>query len=103
MARSASSVTVSVVLLSALLLAVALGLALLGSTVLFPQGGAAVLMVVAAVGFLALQICVFRLFGLRSQADEDPSGEAGLGDGGSGDGAPGEDAADDEDWRAWRG
>lgn len=96
MARSASNVTLSVVLLSALLLAVALGLALLGSTVLFPQGGAAVVMVLAAMGFLALQVCVFRLFGVRSQADEEPSDEAGLGDE-----DPGDSDEVDRDWRAW--
>ncbi len=98
MARSASHVTLSVVLLSALLLVVALGLALLGSTVLFPQGGAAVLMVLAAVGFLALQICVFRLFGLHSRADDEPTDEAGLGDD-----APADGDENDGDWRAWRG
>ena len=89
MARSASSVTLSVVLLSVLLLAVALGLALLGSTVLLPQGGAAVLMVLGAMVFLGLQVCVFRLFGLRSQADKKPADD--------------EDSDDDPDWRAWHG
>lgn len=88
------SVTLSVALLTVLLLVVALGLALLGSTVLLPQGAPAVLMVLAAALFLGLQVVVFRVFGLHSRADQEPSETSGPED---------DERDDDPDWRAWNG
>ena len=74
--------------LAVLLVAVVVGLALLGGTVYLPLGGWAVLGAVVLVGFLGVQLLLFRVLGLRSAADE-----ARAGDG----------EASDEDWRAWRG
>jgi hypothetical protein len=65
-------------------------LALMGSAVLIPQGAAVGVLLLAAVVFLVSQLAVFRLFGLRSRADEDPEQTDPPGD-------------DDSDWRAWRG
>ncbi|MFT7462258.1 MAG: hypothetical protein ACI9EF_000596 [Pseudohongiellaceae bacterium] len=110
MARSASTQTVSVILLSFLLFVVALGLALLASTVLFPQGGPALLIAIAAVGFLGLQAFVFRLLGLRSQADklaqtEEPHSESSSAGQGNLEGAVDENNEREagRDWRAWKG
>ena len=76
-------------LLIGLLLLIGVGLALLGSAVLMPQAG--VLGVLLALTlFLLSQVVVFRAFGLRSRADEDP--EAAL-----------KEKDDETDWRAWRG
>jgi len=74
-------------LLAGLLLAIVLGLALLGATVNLPLGGWAVLGGLALVLFLGVQLLVFRALGLRSQADKSRA----------------EQTDDDTDWRAWRG
>lgn len=82
----------STLLLVLVLLLVGLALAALGGAVLLPQGSAVLLVVLAALGFLALQVVLFRALGLRSRADDSP--EAG----------PDEGESDDEDdWRSWRG
>ena len=77
-------------LLIGLLLLIGVGLALLGSAVLMPQAGVLGVLLVALTLFLLSQVVVFRAFGLRSRADEEPEG--------------GSNEKDDEsDWRAWRG
>jgi len=78
-------------MLSALLLLVAVGLALLLSTVLAPQGGATLLAVLAGSLFLALQVIVFKVLGLRSRADRTPANEDD------------DEHDNDPEWRAWNG
>ena len=78
-------------MLSALLLLVAVGLALLLSTVLAPQGGATLLSVLAGALFLALQVIVFKALGLRSRADRTQANEDD------------DERDNDPDWRAWNG
>lgn len=80
----------SIGLLIGVLFVVGLVLALMGSAVLMPQGAAVGVLLVAAVLFLCAQLAVFRILGLRSQADEQPDPEATPDD-------------EDSDWRAWRG
>ena len=82
-----------------LLVLVSAVLGLLGGAVLLPQLGAVGWVAVGLVVFLAVQLAMFRLLGLRSQADEDT---------GPADSPPEEDVpvSDDnagKDWRAWRG
>ena len=55
-----------------------------------PQAGVLGVLLVALTLFLLSQVVVFRAFGLRSRADEDP--EAAL-----------KEKDDETDWRAWRG
>lgn len=83
------SPTGSSVLLVGLLFAVGLALAALGGSVLLPQGSVVVVGGLALLGFLGVQLLVFRLMRLRSPADAPPADE------------PAED--DDDEWRAWRG
>ena len=75
-----------VALLALLVLLIGLALALLGSTVMLPQGSVVVLGALACGVFLAVQLLLFRWLGLRSPADEDDRPDP-----------------DDPDWRAWRG
>ncbi|HVQ25481.1 MAG TPA: hypothetical protein VMV01_09885 [Planctomycetota bacterium] len=87
-----------------LLAAVALLPLLGGPALLLPAAGWVAL---AMAGFILLQLAVFRLLGLRSQADEEPGGSGSGPDvDGDGDGdADGDHEAEgrDRDWRAWRG
>jgi len=69
-----------------LLLVLALLMPVLGGPVLLLQGGAMLWVVVLLVALVGLQLLVFRLLGLRSDADEEA-----------------EPPRDDSDWRAWRG
>ena len=80
----------SIGLLIGLLVLIGLGLALLGSAVLMPQAGVVGFLVIALTLFLVLQLVVFRAFGLRSKADEDPEAARST-------------KEDETDWRAWRG
>lgn len=80
----------SIGLLIGLFFVVGTVLALMGSAVLIPQGGVVGVLLVAALLFLCAQLAVFRVFGLRSKADEEPGSVTPPGD-------------DDSDWRAWRG
>ncbi len=117
----------SAALLLAGLLGVAALLALAGGAVMLPQAGLFVWIALGLLAFLAAQLLMFRLLGLRSPADEDGAGErqsrdaavpgAGSGDGrpsgtdgpamsggrGEPDEDPGPQAPHDADWRAWRG
>ncbi|GJM20245.1 MAG: hypothetical protein DHS20C15_01600 [Planctomycetota bacterium] len=79
-------------LLAVLLVALVVGLALLGATVGLPLGGWAVLGAFALVIFLGLQLLVFRSLGLKSAADQARR---------EGDDAPADE--NDPEWRAWRG
>jgi len=83
------SPALSVGLLFILLLGIGLVLGLMGSAVLIPQGGAIGVLIVGALLFLGVQLMMFRLFGLRSAADERPEEPA--------------EKDEDPDWRAWRG
>ena len=79
-------------LLVLVLVAVVALLPLLGGpAMLLPAAGWVAL---AMVAFIAIQLVLFRLFGLRSRADEEPD-ETPPKD-------P-DDKRDDQDWRAWRG
>ncbi len=86
----------SSLLLLALMVAVAAVLGLVGGIVMLPQLGALGWVAVGLGLFLALQLVLFRLLGLRSRADDDAE---------SRDEPPaGDQPADDSgDWRAWRG
>jgi hypothetical protein len=75
-------------------------LGLLGAMVMLPQLGAVGWVAVGLALFLAVQLVLFRLFGLRSRADEEAGDEAAE------EQPPVSDDAepdDDADWRAWRG
>jgi len=79
-------------LLVLLLVAVVALLPLLGGpALLLPAAGWVAL---AMVAFIAIQLALFRLFGLHSRADEEPDESAQK----DPDAKP-----DDQDWRAWRG
>jgi len=90
----------SSLLLVVLLASVAAVLGLLGGLVLLPQLGAVGWVAIGLLLFLGVQLALFRLFGLRSQADEESEARAG-------DDAPAPPPEEDEDttgdWRAWRG
>jgi hypothetical protein len=76
----------SAALLMGLLLAISIGIALLSGMVFGPTVGF-VRLGLALLAFFGLQYGIFRLFGLRSAADEPDQ----------------PDEPDDPDWRAWRG
>ena len=84
-------------LLLVTLILVAAGLGLLGGMVMLPQLGAVGWVAIGALFFLGLQLLLFRVFGLRSKADDDASTEEAKP-------KPTETPSeDDDDWRAWRG
>lgn len=79
----------STALLVMVVLAVAIGIALLSGLVFGPTAGF-VRLGLALLAFFALQYWLFRLLGLRSAADEpEPPRDA--------------EGPEDADWRAWRG
>jgi hypothetical protein len=81
-------------LLVLVLLAVVALLPLLGGpAMLLPAAG---WVAIAIVAFILLQLGLFRLFGLRSRADEEPDESPPAG-------PEARDQDDDQDWRAWRG
>ncbi len=80
----------SVGLLLALLVGVGVLLAGLGSAVLIPQGSMVGVLALGVLLFLGAQLAIFKLFGLRSRADEAAAEDE-------------EPEDDDSDWRAWRG
>lgn len=84
-------------LLTGVLVAVAGVLSLLGGVVLLPQLGAVAWVTIGAVLFLGLQLLLFRLFGLRSRADDEAARREDEQQ------PPGRNAAGGDDWRAWRG
>jgi len=92
MATAWRRLVLSSALLLVLLVAVAMALGLLGGAVLLPQLGALGWVAVGLGLFLALQLLLFRLFGLHSRADDDAAG-------------PADEKPPDppDDWRAWRG
>ena len=81
-------------LLVVLLIAVVALLPLLGGPALLLPAAGWVALAMAA--FIVLQLALFRLFGLRSQADEEP-------DQPSSQEAESEGDVEPRDWRAWRG
>jgi hypothetical protein len=87
---------VSAGLLVVTLIVVAAGLGLLGSLVFLPQLGAVGWVAIGALLFLGVQLLVFRLFGLRSKADDEAAPAEPKPE-------PDEPADEDGDWRAWRG
>lgn len=115
MRRSRASALQATGLLVVLLIAVVALLPLLGGPALLLPAAGWVALAMAA--FILLQLLLFRLFGLRSQADEEsPARDEGDGlSSESLDAAPPTDAAEsssttatssaeqDRDWRAWRG
>ena len=104
MAASWRRLALSFVLLMALLVIVAFGLSALGGLILLPQLGALGWVAVGLLLFLGLQLVLFRLFGLRSRADEEADAREERGDDGEPPRAEGESPQSEEgDWRAWRG
>jgi len=89
----------SSLLLVVLLASVAAGLGVLGGLVMLPQMGAVGWVALGLLIFLAVQLALFRLFGLRSRADEEAERKAGDEPDRPDEG--GEES--DGDWRAWRG
>jgi hypothetical protein len=88
-------------LLLVTLIVVAAGLGLLGGLVFLPQLGAVGWVAIGALLFLGVQLLMFRVFGLRSRADdeakkaeqaEEPAEKEDSGE-----------SKSDGDWRAWRG
>ena len=95
MPRSRSSALQTLALLVIVIFAAVALLALVGGPAfLLPTAGWAALVMIA---FIGIQLALFRLFGLRSRADEEPDEPE--------DSAPGDPDAkgDNQDWRAWRG
>ena len=84
-----------------LLASVGAVLGVLGGLVLLPQLGAVGWVAIGLLLFIGVQLALFRLFGLRSRADEQDEG------GDTGHDTPEADGERDEraggDWRAWRG
>jgi hypothetical protein len=87
---------VSAGLLVVTLIVVAAGLGLLGSLVFLPQLGAVGWVAIGALLFLGVQLLMFRLFGLRSKADDESTPAEPKPE-------PDKPAEGDGDWRAWRG
>jgi len=87
-----------------LLASIAAILGVLGGLVLLPQLGAVGWVAIGLLLFIGVQLALFRLFGLRSRADEQASGRDADGD--APDAADQSDERDEhkgDDWRAWRG
>ncbi|HEX5009761.1 MAG TPA: hypothetical protein VFY71_05115 [Planctomycetota bacterium] len=84
-----------------LLASVGAVLGVLGGLVLLPQLGAVGWVAIGLLLFIGVQLALFRLFGLRSRADEHEAGHD------TDDDEPQSDGERDEraggDWRAWRG
>jgi hypothetical protein len=84
-----------------LLASVGAVLGVLGGLVLLPQLGAVGWVAIGLLLFIGVQLVLFRLFGLRSRADEQQAERD------TDDDEPEADAERDErtggDWRAWRG
>jgi len=85
-----------------LLASVGVVLGVLGGLVLLPQLGAVGWVAIGLVLFLGVQLALFRLFGLRSRADEHEAADSDTDDD-----TPEAEGERDErasgDWRAWRG
>ena len=77
-------------------------LGVLGSLVLLPQLGAVGWVAVGLLLFIGVQLALFRLFGLRSRADEQAPG-SDTDDGDATDASGERDEPKRSDWRAWRG
>ncbi len=95
----------SIALLIGLFFVVGMVLALMGGAVLIPQGAAVGVLLAAAAVFLAIQLVLFRLFGLVSDADQagaTPSSDSGQDEQPLADVDAEPDDAEAE-WRAWRG
>jgi hypothetical protein len=84
-----------------LLASIAAILGVLGGLVLLPQLGAVGWVAIGLLLFIGVQLALFRLFGLRSRADEQAAGRDDDAD--APDAAGERDEPKRSDWRAWRG
>jgi len=81
-------------------------LGVLGGLVMLPQLGAVGWVAIGLLLFIGVQLALFRLFGLRSRADEQAAGsdtDTDTDDGDATDAAGEHDEPKRSDWRAWRG
>ena len=79
-------------------------LGVLGGLVLLPQLGAVGWVAIGLLLFIGVQLALFRLFGLRSRADEQAAGsDTDDGNGDATDASGERDEPKRSDWRAWRG
>ena len=101
MSASWGRLAVFALLAVVLLASVGAILGVLGGLVLLPQLGAVGWVAIGVLLFIGVQLALFRLFGLRSRADEQAAGRDADGDTPDAAGKPEESARDD--WRAWRG